>query len=234
MPIVPDTKDWTWVLERSCPECGYDAVTTTRAAAPRLIQDNAAAWQAALSSREAAALRTRPREDRWSAAEYACHVRDVYRIFDQRLLMMLEADDPTFPNWDQDATAAADGYQDQEHRLPQRRRTLQRGQLRQVPDSRSRPPPARRRRLTAAASISTTSPWMRRGAPFAGAWMYRLTCWRLPGGTSMKIIPGLTALARAVAVTSCTAGRLRHTADRGREVAVRTRAGPRQSAPRRR
>ena len=23
--IVPDTKDWTWVLERPCPECGLNA-----------------------------------------------------------------------------------------------------------------------------------------------------------------------------------------------------------------
>ena len=23
--ITPDTKDWTWVLEQACPECGYDA-----------------------------------------------------------------------------------------------------------------------------------------------------------------------------------------------------------------
>ena len=23
--IVPDDKDWTWVLERVCPECGFDA-----------------------------------------------------------------------------------------------------------------------------------------------------------------------------------------------------------------
>src|SRR5436853_6695544 len=23
--IKPDVKDWTWVLERPCPECGYDA-----------------------------------------------------------------------------------------------------------------------------------------------------------------------------------------------------------------
>ena len=22
MPVVPDTKDWTWVLQRRCPECG--------------------------------------------------------------------------------------------------------------------------------------------------------------------------------------------------------------------
>ena len=26
-PITPDTKDWTWVLDRPCPECGYDAST---------------------------------------------------------------------------------------------------------------------------------------------------------------------------------------------------------------
>jgi hypothetical protein len=25
VPIVPDDKDWTWVLERPCPECGFDA-----------------------------------------------------------------------------------------------------------------------------------------------------------------------------------------------------------------
>ncbi len=25
MTITPDTKDWTWVLEDACPECGFDA-----------------------------------------------------------------------------------------------------------------------------------------------------------------------------------------------------------------
>ena len=25
MTIVPDDKNWTWVLERECPECGFDA-----------------------------------------------------------------------------------------------------------------------------------------------------------------------------------------------------------------
>lgn len=23
--IVADDKDWTWVIERACPECGFDA-----------------------------------------------------------------------------------------------------------------------------------------------------------------------------------------------------------------
>jgi hypothetical protein len=23
MPITPDTKDWTWVVEERCPECGF-------------------------------------------------------------------------------------------------------------------------------------------------------------------------------------------------------------------
>jgi hypothetical protein len=114
MPIVPDTRDWTWVLQRRCPECGYDAVTVTRPAVPGLIRDNAAAWKAALGGRSGVDLSVRPREDRWSALEYGCHVRDVFRIFDQRLRLMLDADDPTFSNWDQDTTAVTDRYQEQD------------------------------------------------------------------------------------------------------------------------
>jgi hypothetical protein len=117
MPVTPDTKDWTWVLQRRCPECGYDSASVTRAAVPGLIRDNAVAWQAALGSRDLASLRARPREDRWSAAEYACHLRDVYRVFDQRLSMMLETDDPTVPNWDPDATAVDARYQDADPRV---------------------------------------------------------------------------------------------------------------------
>ena len=29
MAIDPDVKDWTWVLERPCPECGLDASAVT-------------------------------------------------------------------------------------------------------------------------------------------------------------------------------------------------------------
>ena len=78
-----------------------------------MTRDNAAAWQRILA-RPRDVLTTRPRDDRWSALEYACHVRDVLRIFDQRLALMLTEDGPDFANWDQDDTAVADRYNEQD------------------------------------------------------------------------------------------------------------------------
>ncbi len=107
MAITPDTKDWTWVLERPCGECGFNAseVPTTTIAAR--VNENARAWSEVLQRPN---VRVRPSDDRWSALEYACHVRDVLRIFDVRLSLMLAEDDPVFANWDQDATAIEESY----------------------------------------------------------------------------------------------------------------------------
>jgi DinB superfamily len=111
MTIVPDTKDWTWVLERPCPECGFDTSGFPVEAVPGMILANAAAWQPPLAGNHA---RTRPEPGKWSPLEYGCHVRDVFRLFDQRLELMLSQDDPRFPNWDQDETAVADRYAEQD------------------------------------------------------------------------------------------------------------------------
>jgi hypothetical protein len=114
MPIVPDTKDWTWVLERPCPECRFDASALDRTRVARQIRENAAAWRQVFDGADergdAGLLRQRPSHDRWSAVEYACHVRDVFRLYDHRLSLMLSEDDPTYPNWDQDETAVAEHY----------------------------------------------------------------------------------------------------------------------------
>lgn len=109
--IVPDDKSWTWVLERPCPECGFDASTTTAESVAALTRQNAQDWRALLA---AGSIRAgRPREDRWSSLEYACHVRDVFVRYDQRTRLMEDEDDPLFPNWDQDASAADDHYDEQ-------------------------------------------------------------------------------------------------------------------------
>lgn len=106
--IAPDTKDWTWVLQRPCPECGLDTRTVQRGSVAGRLRDNAAEWAALLEG--SGNLRGRPSPTVWSPLEYACHVRDVCRVFDKRLQLMLEEDDPSYPNWDQDATAVAERY----------------------------------------------------------------------------------------------------------------------------
>ena len=109
--IQPDTKDWTWVLERPCADCGFDAATVERNHIGELLRTNAAAW-APLLCRAGAAVR--PNDDTWSALEYGCHVRDVFRIFDARLQLMVDEDGAAFANWDQDATAVENNYRAQD------------------------------------------------------------------------------------------------------------------------
>ena len=111
MPITPDTKDWTWVLERPCTECGFSSVDVVYDDVPDLVRRNTAAWAPVLARAD---VSVRPDENTWSALEYGAHVRDVFRIFNTRLGLMLREDDPLFANWDQDATAAAERYNEQD------------------------------------------------------------------------------------------------------------------------
>lgn len=109
--IEPDTKDWTWVLERPCPECGFDPAAVEVAELPELIHANTRGWYGALDRPDA---RVRPRPEIWSRLEYACHVRDVHLLFAERVRLMLDQDDPQFANWDQDETAVEKRYAEQD------------------------------------------------------------------------------------------------------------------------
>jgi hypothetical protein len=106
--VIPDTKNWTWVLERRCDDCGCDA---------KLVGDDEIGLRVLEAARVLAQHATgtaRPRPDVWSPLEYACHVRDTCRVFLGRLGRMLTEDDPAFENWDQDATAVQDDYGSQD------------------------------------------------------------------------------------------------------------------------
>ncbi len=107
MPIEPDVKDWTWVLDDNCDECGLDTRSISGRDVPALVRDNVAVWPGVLARPDAA---QRPDDSTWSPLEYACHVRDVYRLFATRLNLMLTQDDPLFANWDQDEAAVAERY----------------------------------------------------------------------------------------------------------------------------
>ena len=107
MAIVPDTSDWTWVLERPCSACGFRSSEVLFDDLPGLIRENAHAWPAVLARADAA---VRPNDRTWSPLEYAAHVRDVCRLFEERLRLILDEEDPLLANWDQDATAIAERY----------------------------------------------------------------------------------------------------------------------------
>lgn len=104
-----DTKDWTWVLDRPCPECGFDPAGVRREEVGARIRAGVPRWVEVLGGGAAAA---RPGPEVWSPLEYACHVRDVHRVFGERVARILGEDDPLFDNWDQDA--AAGGYAEED------------------------------------------------------------------------------------------------------------------------
>jgi DinB family protein len=105
--IQPDTKNWTWVLERPCDECGFDTRSFPPNEIGRLFRESAEPWPALLAHR---LVRVRPNDDSWSALEYGCHVRDVFGLGLYRVRRMLQEDDPQFDNWDQDETAVSERY----------------------------------------------------------------------------------------------------------------------------
>jgi hypothetical protein len=109
--IEPDTKDWTWTLQRPCPECGFEASAVAAQDISRLTLESTAPWAAVLGRPDAA---DRPGPGVWSPLEYACHVRDVCRVFDGRVNLMLDEESPRFANWDQDETAVAERYGEQD------------------------------------------------------------------------------------------------------------------------
>ena len=108
---TPDGKDWTWVLERPCPQCGLVVSGVHPREVATSLRTVAASWQRALGG---PGVRERPEPARWSPLEYGAHVRDVLALADERVALMLEQDDPVFANWDQDATAIAQRYDRQD------------------------------------------------------------------------------------------------------------------------
>jgi hypothetical protein len=104
---APDDKDWTWVLNRPCPECGFDASVPDRSELAALTRAIVTALQSTVTARGGT---RRPQPAVWSALEYGCHVRDVCVVFGTRLKLMRGSDNPTFANWDQDDTALTEQY----------------------------------------------------------------------------------------------------------------------------
>ena len=155
--IVPDDKDWTWTLDRACPDCGFDGPSVAREDVAGLVTAFTRPWGEVLARPDAA---TRPGPSTWSPLEYACHVRDVCDLMASRVQLMLDEDGARFADWDQDATAVESRYGEQ------------------APDVVATQVPAAATRLSAAYAGLSGSDWDRRGVRSNGSEFTVLTLGR--------------------------------------------------------
>jgi hypothetical protein len=70
---------------------------------------SAGKWRAFLVHADDASLRTIPAPGIFSPVQYGAHVRDILRVYGDRILIMLDEDHPVFPQFNPDESAW-DGY----------------------------------------------------------------------------------------------------------------------------
>jgi hypothetical protein len=69
------------------------------------LLDLAGSWRAFLLGADDTYLRTNPAPGIFSPIQYGAHVRDIQRVYGDRILLMLKEDDPVFPQFNPDEDA---------------------------------------------------------------------------------------------------------------------------------
>lgn len=106
----PDGKDWSFVVERPCAECGFDPDSVEQWHLADLYREGGERFAAAVEREDA---EERPAPQVWSVIEYGRHVADVLEVMRERLeLILAEGGTGTaeFESWDGDAAALEEEY----------------------------------------------------------------------------------------------------------------------------
>lgn len=116
---MPDERPWARTQFEACEECGFDPAKIGPGDLADAFRGLARRYRAPLTrflpgEDPAVVVRARPSPGTWSALEYACHVRDVLRIFDARVSRALVEDQPEFEWWDHEAAALDESYNTQD------------------------------------------------------------------------------------------------------------------------
>lgn len=112
---MTDERDWSRTQFEACDECGFDPSKVAPADLPDAIRGLVRRYRAPLTrflpgEVPDVVVRTRPSPDTWSALEYACHVRDVLRVFDGRVSRVLAEERPDLGWWDHEAAVDDEAY----------------------------------------------------------------------------------------------------------------------------
>ena len=90
---------WQWhrIQMDPCPQCGDHPASLPPDSLGPLALERAEAWRDFLSRAAADFLRTSPEFGVFSPIQYGAHVRDIVRVYTDRMVLGLEQDAPTVP-----------------------------------------------------------------------------------------------------------------------------------------
>jgi hypothetical protein len=88
---------WTRIQAEACPQCGDQPSALPVDALGALAVERAAAWRTFLEQADEEYLRHVPEPGVFSPLQYAAHVRDILRVYTDRMVLGLEQDAPTVP-----------------------------------------------------------------------------------------------------------------------------------------
>ncbi len=97
----------------TCAECGFEFDLAEAEAVGPLIVEQIRDVSAVLRDGDSLALRARPDPDTWSVHEYGCHLRDVFLVQRERVLLARRADAPDMAAMGRDERVEHDGYDEQ-------------------------------------------------------------------------------------------------------------------------
>src|SRR3984957_5357000 len=102
---------WQWARAQTdrCPQCGHHPAAMERDTLGTQLMESAESWRSFLMEADDSYLRTVPAPGVFSPVQYGAHVRDILRVYGDRILIMLEEDDPVFPQFNPDE-GVWDGY----------------------------------------------------------------------------------------------------------------------------
>ena len=110
-PTHPDCVPPLFGEDHVCTDCDMDFPTTTVDDVRAIVRRAGAGPRAARRAPRRGLARPGP-DGGWCAAEYLCHVRDVYAMFTIRLLRARTEDDPALEPMHNDLRARRFGYRD--------------------------------------------------------------------------------------------------------------------------
>jgi hypothetical protein len=102
---------WQWARAQSdrCPQCGHHPAAMEQDSLGTQLMESAGLWRIFLLETDDSYLRTVPAPGIFSPMQYGAHVRDILRVYGDRILIMLEEDSPVFPQFNPEESVW-DGY----------------------------------------------------------------------------------------------------------------------------